>query len=248
MDRVPRLESVYFGGDQYPRLAAVLERSARAHNPAWAINVRRIPPHALRAASGSVSHGDNHYKLGEWRRIVSDAPDGSRILLVDADTFVTAPLDPLWDMPFDVAYTARPEACRFPLNAGVIAVRVGNAVRRFLDLWVAQDAEFLSKPDLHQPWRKRFGGINQASFGALLHSGIVSDLGLDIAALSCLEWNCEDASWSHFDPAVTRIVHVKSGLRMAVFNTAAVTRATRRLAQMWREIEVAAELSAAVAS
>jgi hypothetical protein len=246
VDAVPRLESVYFGGGQYGRLAAVLAHTARRYCPAWDVNVRRIEPHTLRAASGNASDADNHHKLTEWRRIVAEAPDGARILLVDADTFVTAPLDPLWDRAFDVAYTARASS-PFPLNAGVVAIRVGPESRRFMAAWLARDAAFLADTELRRPWRKRYGGMNQASLGALLESGQSETLGVSIAALPCAEWNCEDTSWATFDPTVTRIVHVKSGLRMAVFNIVAGTPKTRLLARIWREID-AAVATAAVAS
>jgi hypothetical protein len=234
----PALCSVYFGDrtGQYPRLAAVLAHTARVHCPAWDVTVREIQPPTARAATGSTSHAANHHKLIEWAHAVRDAQDGQRLVLVDADTFITGPLDPLWDLPFDFAYTTR-EAARYPLNAGVIAVRVGPAVRRWMEAWLAVDAAFLRDAADGFPWRQRYGGQNQASLGATLESGLIDDLGLTVAALPCREWNCEDSAWAEFDPTLTKIVHVKSALRMDAFDKHRSPH-TRQLAVMWKALDL----------
>lgn len=240
----PRLEAVFFGDGQYPRLARALALSAQRHCPGWDVNVRRIDPH-VRAASGNEADAANHHKLCEWRRLVEGAHDGARILLVDADTFVTAPLDSLWEREFDLAYTVRDASrSRFPLNAGVVAVRVGPATRRFMDAWSERDAAFLRDIEARGPWRQRYGGQNQASLGAILESGLAAALGLKVATLPCLEWNAEDTSWERFNPAVTKIVHVKGALRMAVFGIAS-SQHVRPLARMWRDLDT--QLTEAVA-
>lgn len=236
----PRLESVYFGEGQYPRLARVLDYTARTHCPGWDVRVRRLDGHTLRAASGSESHAHNHHKLQAWCAAVRDAPHGTPILLVDTDTFVVAPLDPLWDTPFAFAYTVR-AASKYPLNGGVVAVRAGHASRALMEAWLEKDALFLRDAEAHRPWRMKYGGINQASLGAVLETGGVSDHAL-VVGLPCLEWNCEDTCWERFGPA-TRVVHVKSALRMAVFGIASAAR-LRPLVAAWRRAEQAAEAEA----
>lgn len=218
--------------------------TAARHSPGWDISVREIPTHNLRAASGSVSHAANHHKLTEWRRLVVEAPDGAQLLLVDADTFVVAPLDPLWDIPFDFAYTTR-IAARYPFNAGVIAVRVSPRTRRWMDAWLAQDRAFLTDNDDARPWRAKYGGQNQASLGALLESDVAAALGLTIAALPCSIWNAEDTCWASVD-AATRIVHVKSALRMDAFQMARSPR-THDLATTWRNLDGQARAAAGAA-
>jgi hypothetical protein len=235
-----RLVSFYFGGGQYERLAAVLEMTARRHCPDWSIEVLRIDPPALRAASGRDSDAANHYKLARWVQACHEARDGEQLLLVDADTFVNAPLDPLWDGMFDFGYTVRPSDARYPLNAGVIAVRAGGPARRLMDAWLAQDAVFLEDAEALRPWRARYGGMNQASLGALLDTGVAFAVGAGIALLPCLEWNCEDSTWERFDAERTRIVHVKSGLRQAALGDWPARPKTRELASMWRALDVQA--------
>ena len=231
-----RLESLYFGpaGGQYPRLARVLSLTARRFCPDWDVTVRRIPPHHIQAASGSDADAANHYKLAEWTRLACVAPDGSRLLLVDADTFVAAPLDPLWERDFDVAYTARPQGSRFPLNAGVVALRVGPRAREFMLAWLGTDAAFLADTTARGPWRRTHGGQNQASLGFVLGAASVK-----VLALPCAEWNCEDTTWAKFGPG-TRIVHVKSALRMCAFGIGPSAPGVRNLARMWRDLDAEA--------
>lgn len=237
----PRLFSVWFRSSsaQYPRLARVLEMTARRHCPTWEIDIRQVDPPTCRAASGSASDAANHHKLEVWTKYVETAPDGARILLVDADTFITGPLDPLWNIPFDVAYTARPTE-RFPLNAGVIAVRASWRARRFMGAWQAIDETFLRNVEARVPWRQNYGGQNQASLGALLRGSAamasVVRMVSEIAPLPCSVWNCEDTTWAAFDPAVTRIVHVKSALRMAAFGTYSHHK-LRPLVSLWRALD-----------
>lgn len=229
----PRLVSVYFpGSDQYPRLARVLEYTARRWAPTWDISIREVGAPEVRSAVRQ-SAADNSWKLGYWADAVEDAPDGTLLLLVDADTFVAAPLQPLLGEPFDLAYTVR-EAERFPLNGGVIAVRAGAPARAALSAWLEEDRAMLRDPERCEPWRRVYGGQNQASFGACLERGAFK--GLKVLQLPCREWNCEETGWADFQPGRTRIVHVKAALRAHVFGLRAYPH-TRVLAEHWRTLE-----------
>jgi len=236
----PRLVSVWFtgtgGGTEFQRMAAVLEHTARRHNPGWDVRVQAVPPTTVRAATGSESHAANWHKLRLWRDAVLAAPEGAPVLLVDADTFVTGPLDPLWEIPFDVAFTAR-KAARFPLNGGVVAVRATVAGKRFMQRWAEVDDQFLHDTPAAAPWRRVYGGYNQASLGCML----ASPEGARVVGVPCLVWNCEDTCWDQFDPAVTRVVHVKSALRMRIFGHPNIcmkaTKGVQGLAGLWAQEE-----------
>ncbi len=233
----PVLYSVWFesASKQYARLARVLDRTARKHCPGWDVRVEKVDPPEVTTPTGTQSFADNSWKLGYWTRAVTDAPDGAEILLVDSDTFVTRDLSPLWDIDFDVAITVR-ETARFPLNGGVVAVRVNSTTRKFMEAWLGMDRQFLANPAEHRPWRRKYGGMNQSSLGYMLELSSPFSEQFNVARLPCLEWNCEDTSWARFDPEVTRIVHVKSALRMAVFGIGP-RRDVRHLASMWHALE-----------
>ena len=228
-----RLESCYFGSDgQWTRLARVLASSAAQQCPSWAIHVQRVAPPTQASRLGLPRDAANTLKLTVWARIVDQAADGDRLLLIDADTMILRPLDAAWEEDFDLAYTVKAGA-RFPFNAGVTFVRVSAPVRAFLQSWEAENLRMLRDPSRHYPWRRIYGGINQASLGCLLASAH----GLKIAQLPCLEWNCEDASWGAFDPARTRIVHVKSLLRQTVFGSSPRPSELTPLAHLWRQLD-----------
>ena len=231
---VNALVSVWFPGegDQYPRLARVLDYTARLFAPSWLIRVEAIPRGSL-VSRASQTAMDNSWKLEHWARAVEAAPDGSGVLLLDTDTFVTAPLDPLWATAFDLAYTVR-DAEPFPLNGGVVAVRANERSREFMWAWHRRDREMLRDLDLREPWRRRYGGQNQAALGSLLEGPERERL--HVEKLPCWEWNCEDLSWRRFGPG-TRIVHVHAALRATVFHFGATTPALVPLADLWRRRE-----------
>lgn len=233
----PRLVSCWFGvgdqGDRYRRLAAVLEYTARKHCPDWSIEVAHLKPPEFVSSMNNPSHVWNTQKLDHWVRAVVDAPDGDRLLLIDGDMVVMKPLGPIWDRDFDIAYTVR-EQTRLPLNGGVIFVRVSDKTRGFMQKWWETNLRFLNRAADHRYWRQRYAGINQASLGFMLEK---VDHGCAIAKIPCSEWNlCE---WRLYEPEKTRVIHIKSALRRAVFGIApaAPHHSHRPLVSLWREIE-----------
>lgn len=227
----PRLEGCYFprpGTElMWERLARVLEATAAEQCPGWQVRVAKIP-----AAAGSTA-ASNTAKLEHWRRVVQETADGDRVLLIDADTMILRPLDAVWDQPFDVAYTTKTK--KFPFNAGVMFVRVSPQTKAFMAAWAEENRQMLADSTRHQPWKATYGGINQAALGRLLSEGRVANLAT--AALPCLEWNCEDTSWASFDPAVTRILHIKSLLRVSALSRSRPVPELAPLVERWRDAD-----------
>jgi hypothetical protein len=222
----------------WPRLARVLEHSAEQHCQGWDRRIRLIlPPH--RRPGQGVGYVANTVKLEFWASTVDAMPDDARVALLDADTFIVNSLDAVWATPFDVAITERPQGSIYPFNAGVVFVRANERSRAFMRAWAAANRRMLTDPAVHRVYQKRFGGMNQAALGALLDEGILERLGLTMAALPCAEWNCEDLTWHTFDPATTRIVHLKAGLRYAALEDLEADPSLRALALRWREAEAA---------
>lgn len=239
----PRLYAAYFAGTeagverggQYVRMAHVLAYTAAQHCAGWDVQIEHIPHPARSSALQNASHLWNTSKLDAWVRAVEAAPDGTPLLLMDADMIIVGALDALWDTPFDLGYTVRSHGT-LPFNGGVVALRVHDGTRAFMHRWGALNLAFLSDAEAHTPFRRRYAGINQASFGALLEAG---DHGLQIAALPCELWNCENTCWGRFDHA-TRIVHIKSRLRRDVFGVSApVHPKHKQLVTLWHALEQA---------
>lgn len=233
----PILYACHFAGDaseQFDRLARVLAHTARQHCNGWDIRVERISPAPCRALDGTVAYERNTQKLDAWVDVMHALPDGAQLLLIDADTMILRTLNDVWQRDFDIAYTVRPSSCRLPLNAGVLFVRVNDRSRAFLTAWRVENRRMLADRTYHLQWRRKFGGINQAALGATLQHHAA---GVMLDRLPCHEWNCEDSTWTAFDPAVTRILHIKSALRMGVFATGIVRPPVKALVGLWRRVE-----------
>lgn len=231
-----RIEACYFEAGQGPwsRLARVLDYSARRSCPEWDVRVERIQPKMIHANARS-SFKQNTQKLDHWAQLVEMAPEGDRIVLMDADTMVLRSLDDVWDKNFDFAYTTK--SARFPFNAGVIFLRVSDPVRVFVREWSFENRRLLLQ-DPHkgssQGWRQKYAGINQ---GALANMLAVLGSTIRIETLPCAEWNCEDSAWATFNPAVTRVVHVKSALRVACLGREQPNGPLAPLVTIWRELD-----------
>lgn len=235
-----RLEYLAFLGQEnpYARMARVLAYTAAYHCPAWERSITCVQPAALaHHRTASVSHVANTQKMECWYGAIAAAPDGARVLLIDADTAILRPLDDVWTEDFDIAYTTKPS--RFPFNSGVVFVQVNERSRAFMQIWRDENLRMLTAETHHQAWRHKYGGINQAALGYALESDLARHVRL--RQLPCREWNCEDTSWDTYNPAVTRILHVKSALRSAIFHPqVSVLRKVRRVRRVWLALEQAA--------
>lgn len=223
----PRLYSCWFEvagpgawpATWYERHARVLEYSARVNSPGWTVDVRKIGrPTPRRAALGGGSTSSyiyNTHKLEDWWGAVRDAADGDRILLIDADTMILRPLDPVWDTPFDVAITVKTGVTRLPMNAGVVFVRVNPRSRVYIEAWWTWNLRLLGNRQEHLRYRRTYAGMNQAALGALMeHEGPRL---ATVAELRCEQWNCETATWATYDAGnQPRIVHVKGCMRRGI--------------------------------
>jgi len=233
----PRLVSCYFGGQDWIRMARVLEFGARRHCAGWDVDVRRIdPPHPTNALSANKI--GNTRKLDWWAEQVEGAADGAQLLLIDTDTMVLGPLDAAWAEEFDFAYTFRDGQVtgRFPLNAGVVFLRVSAPVRAFVSRWRDENRRMLGDARYHAPWYRQFGGMNQSALGKMLSEGADRALGVRLGRLPCATWNCENSTWARFDPT-TRIVHLKNGLRLAALAKGATMPRLKPLVRLWRALE-----------
>lgn len=201
----------------FRRLARVLAASASEHCPDWQRAIVCGGPASREGGTGVLTHIVNTQKLEAWTAIVDAAADGEELLLLDVDTLIVRPLDDIWTRPFDLAYTVKPGADP-PFNLGAVFLRVSARTRAFVQAWRDGNRALFRPGFATSVWRRKYGGINQAAFGQLLEAGAPAVHGLALETLPCAEWNCEDTSWATFDPAVTRILHLKGALRASVLH------------------------------
>jgi len=246
----PRLYAVHFEGEgpnsaYYDRMARVLDFTSRRHCPDWDIEIERIGSAASVYSNQHMhSHISNTHKLDYWNRHIQAASEGDRVLLIDGDMMIINPIDEVWTLDFDIVYTTKRH--KLPFNGGVVFVRVSEKLKRFMADWWALNLRLLNSPGEHSKFRKQFGGMNQASFGALLPK-IQTEYGLKLQAIPCAEWNCEQSAWERFNPRTVRIVHIKSGLRKAIFGRGPIEPYLTPMIDMWKGLEKEALLVGAVA-
>jgi hypothetical protein len=238
----PVLLSIY-EGEPYARLARVLAYSAAEHCPEWDRRIEAVTIYKPKQLSVEQRVRQDAAKLLRWVEAVETAPDDTPMLLTDCDMWIRRSLDDVWAKAFDVAYTQRDKTrTSLPLNAGVIFARATAPARRFLRAWYERTQPIRRSQFEIQKARRLFGACDQAGLAATLAS--TDTKGVNILTLPCREWNCEDSEWGRFDPKLTRIVHVKGGLRKVILKEDGVTEQRRaqvaQLVRQWQAVERAA--------
>lgn len=202
---------------RYERMAKVLGYSASVHCSDYETTIEQIhPPTTKRDGNTRGRNGlaTNTDKLNAWNRVVENCNDGDKLVLLDADMMIVAPIDDVWDFAFDVALTNK-RTSRLPFNGGAVYLRINDKSRHFMRLWRDVNERLYNDPKAHAPWRKKYGGMNQASLGYLKDTDRIPE-DLRLKWLPCWTWNCcDDAMWRC--PKDARIIHIKSGLRRSVF-------------------------------
>lgn len=236
----PRLEAVYFGGDEYIRLAKVLELSAIVRlGDRWDINVVKVDGHEYKAALRSkyVRQGlfsDNAHKSLHWSRIVNESEDGDCLLLIDVDTYIRDSLDEIWSYDFDVALTTRDY--KWPINSGVVFVRVNSRSKLFFKFVAQETIKMLGDANYHLPYEEKYGGIHQAAIGYVLDNKLVNDL--NVLEIPCSVWNSEHTSRVKDNLDEAKIIHfLPSGRRKLKTKRPEPNIEWSRIINEWRYLE-----------
>lgn len=240
-----------YGHDDYRRYATALLRSLATIDPrpervvivhghdfdriAWpTVPNTTIDPIAI-PSDYDPAYTDEHrvrrvaVKVGVWSYgILRACRNGDRVVCLDADTLVIQSLEPAFRSHFDVAYTVR--TGRWPLNSGVVFLRMTTRTTQWLTDWCAQTQWILDDPNRIQLAIDRYGAPDQAALAAsiALHRGYD---GLTTINLSSAIWNCDDRP---ADPSA-RILHVK-GLLPACRGLAPIPDGTEDIVARWRAV------------
>jgi hypothetical protein len=238
-----RIYSVYFdlrrGDTRYSRMGEVLRFTAALHCPQCVTKVERIAcPVSIKDGRRQGRNGlaTNTDKLRAWVAFIDSCDEGDRVALLDSDMFIRDDFSDVWDKSFDVAYTDKEHSRKLPFNGGAVFVRVNDRSKALLARWLEVNDWMYANPAEHRPYRMRYGGMNQASFGFLLENGYPD---CAVLAVPAQRYNCCDTHcWSRWRESA--IVHVKSQLRRTVFNRARHALSDwRTLALQWHNYEQA---------
>ncbi len=216
----------------YARMAAVLEYTARKHNPGAEVRVWNVDPRATNRSDAFV------VKAREWTRLINDSPDGTELVLLDTDTMVLGELASAFEYGQLIAVTTRGGQLS-TLNSGALYVRVDRYVRIWFEDWERETWPWVAR---NEPHRIRFGDQDALKLLCVRATGTLRSP--RPAQLPCAIWNAEQHCWPP-DPDC-RVVHVKSDARRILFggrlhgNPGADV-----VAQMWLEAETELRLAGA---
>ncbi len=155
----------------------------------------------------------NSVKLEKWVEALHSCEEGDCVALMDCDMLVLSDFFEVFDEYFDIGYTIRTQS-KWPLNGGVIFVKVNKRSLDFMNLFLTINNSMLKNFEFHKKWQEKYAGINQAAFGFMLEHQ--SCINVDIKSFPCAIYNAcgEDLP---VDENITKIIHIKGKLRQAIF-------------------------------
>lgn len=172
----------------------------------------------------------NTEKLKIWMDHLNKTKDN--VIFADCDMMMIKSAGHAFDIPFDVAYTARTILVRIPMNGGIMMVRPTDKAKKFFKEMYEVDVHMLHNPGFHQQWRVRYAGMNQSAFGYCLEKG---NSGAKLHKYITREWNAVDCDWGHITNK-TVFVHYKSKLRKLVLKNAPPHGEYKKVMSMWYDM------------
>jgi hypothetical protein len=171
----------------------------------------------------------NHEKLKLWNQAVQGTTEP--LILLDADMFCQKNPAPIMETVQHVGITYRDQTTFPPINGGVVYVQPTQEAKAFFAAWVEADADLHANPSNHAVWRAKYAGMNQASLGMIMATG----LDAFVAPLTCSQTNCVEP-WSNWQDSV--FVHVKSQALWHIFyNNAASNKNVPQIKEKWLQLE-----------
>ena len=196
----------------YHRLLEVFERSVRHNMPKCEFRSIVIDPPDHEGAV-KIPFLSNTFKLAIWVEEAHAAlADNENLILADCDMLCTGDAGAAFEQDFDIGYTVRDDHTNIPMNGGIVFVKPTFAAARFMTQWGEVDRRMYSDWNFHQPWRIKYAGQNQASFGYLLENPVS---GVNMREFQTRVWNAVNTDWNRLTTE-TVFIHIKSQLRKAV--------------------------------
>lgn len=188
----------------YGLLLKVFQYSALKHMPNLNFEIIKIPP-PKKDPPKEYFMTKNTIKLDYWINAIKQSDEDT--ILMDCDMLVLKDMSCAFEDDFDIGYTIRKS--KIPLNGGMVFVRPNERSIKFLERWKQINKEMYEDVNFHTPWRNKYAGMNQASFGYVLET---YENELNLQNFNCREWNVCQEDWSKLDDSCY-CLHVKSKLR-----------------------------------
>jgi hypothetical protein len=222
-----KIISVYFdydGDKKYSIMAKVLEESVKKNCPSADFELIKLQQPRYRTKRCFTS---NTVKLAEWLRVMSETNDN--VIFMDCDMLVLNDLHNAFNSDFDIGYTKRNHS-RIPYNGGVVFVKNTEKAHNFIALWKEINDKMYKDYSFHRKWRDKYAGMNQAAFGYIMEK---CKFDAKLKVFECSEWNVCREDWGNVKEEITKIVHIKSGLRRTVFGARHPDSRLQKVVKLW---------------
>ena len=225
------------GQNRYKRLLDVFLYSVKKNMPDATLEVLNIKP--MRGVGIDQHLANNRAKMETWAQIDITEPT----ILADCDMLVLQDLSVAFDVVEDVGLTYR-TADFPPRNGGMIFLQPTVNANRFLKQWNKVDRFLYGHRIVHELYRKKYAGMNQASLGYLLESGILPTL--NVTELPCSIWNACNEDWPNISRK-TKAVHIKGknqlrGDALSDKPIEDIEPSRRKAVMLWRQYEREAKI------
>lgn len=217
----------YAASTDYARLMAAFRASCARHMPAVAIEELRLSAPMIRPGK-TRGEASNTHKLRAWVKAIDHAAE--TVCFADCDMLALRSIEDVEALDFDLAYTVRTKGWP-PMNGGVVFVRPTDMGRALVKRWNQINTQMYRDDVLHNFWKRKYAGMNQAAFGCLLAN---HGTRARIITLPCAEWNACNEDWATINGS-TRLMHIKGELRRMVLGYVATPPALERAVREWRE-------------
>lgn len=215
---------------KYSILLDVFRESIKQNMPGTELVEINIEPPMVDGSENdpNINFLYNTIKLRKWVECFDKYDDD--LIFADCDMLMISSAEHAFDQDFDVAFTertikrvtdvtdvekywGRKSIDRMPMNGGIMFARNNQRAKDFFNKMLEiNDKMYYEDEDLHQKWRIKYAGMNQAAFGCVYEE--YPEIA-KVIPLPCRIWNAVDGDW-HAVNNHTIFMHVKSKLRKLV--------------------------------
>lgn len=229
MIKIITVQFSYDNDVRYEKLLKVLAYSAAVNMPGAEFISLTIPPPEMEQVPGYRMLKSNTSKLEKWAEEVDKADKNDRIVLLDSDMLIMRDFSKIFNFPFDICYTYRPEN-RLPLNGGVMFINPTEKAKIFFREFLSVNDRMLKNKKFHDPYRRIYAGMNQAAFGYMLENKTCLT---NIHRIPCTLWNVCNEDWANIREDAY-ILHIKGRLRHMCLGTRHVSNDVKQLVDLWK--------------
>lgn len=223
----------YRGVNKYSVLSKVFEHSVKKYCPDAELELLKVKPPELKRKARSRSFASNTLKLGLWLDILKKTDDN--VIFMDCDMIVLKDISEAFNYKFDIGYTVRTRS-PIPFNGGVVFVKNTPNAIKFIELWKEINRQMYEDYTFHMPYRTKYAGMNQASFGYLLEK---KKYDAKVKKFNCDIWNACDDNWRDISKD-TKVIHIKGGLRRTVLSPRPINSRYERAVIVWQNLAIEA--------